>query len=180
MEYWKHYLLNYETKYWPSPHWTVSRYDGVLDENWAFFYRGVLYIGINLVGGEEHDATEWANRTAADLEWIDMNFKTHENVDNNGGESLAVLVVFGHSDPRIVTNDDFFLNFTERVRTDYVIPTIFIHRNLASETPSIKENYHGVDNFVILVVEGGIWPPMRVEIDTQSGSFQWNQATWFR
>jgi hypothetical protein len=179
MQYWKQYLLYYETKYWrPSP-WNVSHYDGVLDENWAFFHRRVLYVGINLVGGEEHNSTEWSSRIAANLEWIDSNFKIHVNPDDNDGESMAALVVFGHSDPRIVTNDDFFTNFTERVRTDYVIPTIFIHRNLASEMPSIKENYQGVQDFVILVVEGGIWPPMRVEIDTQLGSFQWNQATWF-
>ena len=44
------------------------------EENFSFFSNGVLYMGINLVGGKVHNSQEWAKRSADDLAWIQSNF----------------------------------------------------------------------------------------------------------
>ena len=172
--FWNEYLVGYETRHWPSPAWTVNRYTGVLDENWAFTVHKTLFIGINLVGGTVHDTTEWAIRQTADLEWIDLQV---DAAKQNG--DMELLVVFAHADPSISTNDPFYNPFFENVRSSYNVPTVLVHRNLGIDTAQKQENFMGITDFVLLVVEGGIWPPMRVEVDTESGSFLWNQADWF-
>ena len=172
--FWKQYLLNYETKYWPPPLWTINHYTGVLDENWAFTLNKALFVGINLVGGQVQDTTEWATRQAADLEWINLQVNAARK-----NQAMDVLVVFAHADPTISTNDPFFVPFFENVRTSYNVPTVLVHRNLGIDSANLQENYMGITDFAVLTVEGGIWPPMRVEIDTLSGSFLWNQSDWF-
>ena len=47
------------------------------EENFAFVSDGILFIGINLVGGTVHDAQEFADRSADDLAWI-------EAIDSHG------------------------------------------------------------------------------------------------
>jgi hypothetical protein len=119
-----------------------------------------------------HNENEWAARQRANLEWIDLNFKENEG-------DFDVLIIFAHADPDIDTNDDFFIPLFERIEFQYAMPTILIHRNLGVESSSIEQNFKNIQNFVVLVAEGGIWPPMRVEIDTTTGSFVWDQADWF-
>jgi hypothetical protein len=152
----------------------VNRYTGVLDENWAFTLNKALFVGINLVGGEVHDTTEWATRQAANLEWIAVQVSAARK-----NKDLEVLVVFAHADPSIPTNDPFFVPFFDNVQSSYKVPTVLVHRNLGIDSANMQENYMGINDFAVLVVQGGIWPPMRVEIDTESGSFIWNQADWF-
>ena len=166
--------MDYETRYWPPQTWTVNRYTGVLDENWAFTFRQTLFIGINLVGGQVQDTTEWATRQAADLEWIDLQVNAAKQ-----NQEMGLLVLFTHADPSISTNDPFFNPFFANVETTYQVPTVLVHRNLGIDSAQIQENYMGINNFVLLVVEGGTWPPMRVEVDVESGSFLWNQSDWF-
>ena len=137
--------------------------------------RTILYIGINLVGGAVHDADEWAARQAADLAWIDSQFEKHRL-------DIEVMIVLAHSDPDVSTNDPFFVPFFDRIRNEYNMPTILIHRNLFSETSGSDANYDGITNFAVLVAEGNTWPPMRVELHTttgQSWSVLWDQDDWF-
>jgi hypothetical protein len=149
----------------------VSRQDPNYSENFAFLHENILFVGINLVGGTIHDQAEWDARQAADLDWIDTNFE--ENRDQTD-----LLVVFAHADPEIQSSAPFFVPFMERVNTTYAIPTIFINRNLGIESSGFEPNYGGVDGLIVLVVEGSIWPPMKIELSA-SGTFNFDQSTWF-
>lgn len=171
-DFWEEYLLGYETKHWPEPAWQVERFTPEYAENFAFVLRNILYIGINLVGGRVHSDSEWADRQKANLKWIDDSFRDNKPL-------FDVMVIFAHADPDIETNDDFFEPLFERIEFDYALPTILIHRNLGVESSSIEENFNNIPDFVVLVAEGGIWPPMRVEIDTITGSFVWDQENWY-
>mmetsp|Transcript_4098 Transcript_4098/g.6852 ORF Transcript_4098/g.6852 Transcript_4098/m.6852 type:complete len:226 (-) Transcript_4098:112-789(-) len=169
--FWEKYLLGYDSKFWPS-RWTVDRFQPDYPENFAFVMRNILYVGINLVGGRVHDDKEWEDRQKANLQWIDSSFQKHQ-------ARFDVLILFAHADPDIETNSDFFTPLFQRIEFDYRIPTILIHRNLGVESSSIEENFDDIPDFVVLVAEGGIWPPMRVEIDTITGNFVWDQENWF-
>jgi hypothetical protein len=150
----------------------VSRDNPDYSENFAFVIKRVLYIGINLVGGTIQDQTEWTNRLQATLDWIDANLARNR-------ADIDVMVIFAHSDPSIQSNAPFFTVLEDKIANEFNIGTILMHRNLGTEAWGIQQSYGGVDSFVVVVVEGGIWPPMRVEIDTVEGSFLFDQGTWF-
>ena len=55
---------------------------------------------------------------------------------------------------------------------------LLIHRNLGIESSGFEPNFQGVDGLVVLVVEGSIWPPMKIELNA-AGAFTFDQATWY-
>jgi hypothetical protein len=171
LDLWYDNLLGYETEYWPAGPFTVMRQDQDYPENFAFLHENILFVGINLVGGTIHDQDEWDARQAADLEWIDNNFEENKN-------QTDLLVVFAHADPDIQSTEPFYTPFIQRVNSTYAIPTILIHRNLGIETSGFEPNYAGVDGLIVLVVEGSIWPPMKIELNA-AGLFTFDQSTWF-
>ena len=65
--YWETYFLGLEQNFCGTP--TVER-QGVRPENFAFVSSGVLFIGINLVGGSVHDEDEWDLRLQQDATWV--------------------------------------------------------------------------------------------------------------
>ena len=66
-EYWETYFLGLEQNYCGTP--AVER-QGVRPENFAFVSSGVLFLGINLVGGSVHDEDEWDLRLQQDANWV--------------------------------------------------------------------------------------------------------------
>ena len=180
--FWETYLLNYETKFWPTPTlWNVTRQEPDFAENFAFVYptnndknnNGVLFVGINLVGGLVHDNREWQDRHEANLEWIDEQYKANE-------KDFDVMVVMGHADPLLTSSDNFFQTFFDRVETDYSErQVVFVHRNLGVDAWSLETEFNGISNLMKVVVEGSIWPPMRMQINIAEGTVDIDQAEWY-
>eukprot|EP00547_Thalassionema_nitzschioides_P001659 CAMPEP_0194213018 /NCGR_PEP_ID=MMETSP0156-20130528/13300_1 /TAXON_ID=33649 /ORGANISM="Thalassionema nitzschioides, Strain L26-B" /LENGTH=543 /DNA_ID=CAMNT_0038940959 /DNA_START=160 /DNA_END=1791 /DNA_ORIENTATION=- len=170
--FWKQYMLGYESKYWPPPRWELERDEPPYEPNFAFVLRGVLYVGVNLVGGNIHDQDEWDARQKANIEWISSQFTTHR-------AKFEILILMTHADPDTPdTNDGFFEPLFEMVKSDFNVPTVLIHRNWGTDSAGLQEAYQDIDDFVVLVVKGDTWPPMMVTIDIQTGSFSWDQGRW--
>ncbi len=87
--YWDSHLLGLEENW--SHSFTVLR-QSIREENFAFVHSGVLFIGINLVGGRVHDTSEWSQRMTDDANWVSENF-------NNFGSQVTSALVFGHAFP---------------------------------------------------------------------------------
>ena len=173
LAYWKEYLLDYETKFWPAPDdWNVTRQEPNYPENFAYVYNRILFIGIDLVGGTVLNNRDWKNREDADLQWIDDQYNLHQ------GE-FDVMVVLGHSDPAIQANAYFFQNFYNNVKNNYKLQVIFINQNLTGATWGLTPKYNGINNLMHVVVEGSAWPPMLVQIDTRAGTVQIDQGQWY-
>lgn len=170
---WYDYLLEFETDHWPAPsQWNISR-DADYEENFAYVHRNVLLIGINLVGGVVHDNREWEDRHAADLEWIQSNFETHQG-------DFETMVIMAHADPEILANEPFFDLFYDLVGSNFAgTQIIFIHRSLGDESWGLERNYNGFENLMVAVVEGTKWPPMLVTIDTAAGLVEIDQEQWY-
>jgi hypothetical protein len=66
-QWWQKYYSKFEERFQPS--WKTERQPD-RPENFAFVRKGVVFIGINLVGGRVHDAAEWALRLPQDAAWI--------------------------------------------------------------------------------------------------------------
>lgn len=169
---WKTYLLDYSTKYWPPPRFPVQRQLPTYPENFSFVTRRILFIGIHLVGGLIHDPVEWAARQQANLQWIDEQFNAFRSISD-------MMVIFAHADPGLPSNDPFYLSFSLRVRNDYNIRTLLVHRNIFLENWGLETNFEGINNFDVLIVEGDVWPVMRVELAPTLDPFPFDQGTWF-
>lgn len=168
---WYDNLLGYETQYWPSGPFSVTRQDPDYPENFAFLHENILFVGINLVGGTIHDEDEWSARQAADLAWVDENFQANSS-------QIDLLVLLAHADPTIQSSEPFYTPFFDSVQNDYAVPTIVIVRNLGIETSGVQSNYNGVDGLTLLIVEGSIWPPMKIELSA-AGVFNFDQSSWY-
>jgi len=169
MSYWRQYLLNY----WPnasSPSLILDR-DPSYTETFSIVYSGVLYIGVNVVGGIIINQTAWTLRLNQALRWIDDNANRFKN-------SVRLIVILGSSGPSTsnTNNDAFFSGLKNlvlkynaevvdiqsgRVRT---LPFIYIHDS-SSPTWGVAQKFMGVNRFIRVNVQGDKWPPLRVLID---------------
>ena len=176
MSLWHEYLQDYETQYWPSPErWNVERdTEHNFSENFAFVYNEILFVGINLVGGVVHNATEWENRQAANLMWIEHNFLLHK-------DSIQAFVLFAHADPDVPSNSPFYEPFKERVKREYnQVPVVLIHRNLGVEPWSWETQFENIENLSVVVVAGSVWPPLMGAVDfRQEDPFIFDQTNWY-
>lgn len=87
--YWTTSFGRFES-FWPTA--PVVARQAAHDENFAWVERGVLFVGINLVGGRVHDAAEWSTRLADNAAWIDTQLALH-------GASSYAMVLFAHAEP---------------------------------------------------------------------------------
>ncbi|MGI8603178.1 MAG: hypothetical protein ACR2OZ_09270 [Verrucomicrobiales bacterium] len=66
-QWWLKYYSKFEERF--RPPWKTER-QPERPENFAFVRKGVVFIGINLVGGRIHDPAEWAARLPQSAAWI--------------------------------------------------------------------------------------------------------------
>lgn len=174
MVLWYKHLLEFEAKHhWEPPMWTVRRQLPDYAENFSFVLRNVLYVAIHVVGGEIKDQSEWNARSAANLLWVDAQLLLQSSSDG-----ASALVLFMHSDPANEMNANFVNDLFVKLQSYKDMPILLVHRNNGVDSSQMENNYAGIPNLSVLTVEGGTWPPMRVEMSS-GGSFDWNQTYWF-
>ena len=83
---WTMYFLGLEGS-WALP-FPVTRQQE-RPENFAFSHRGVLFLGLNLVGGRVHDAAEWTRRHAENVAWMKEHFDDVPGRGPGGGADGA-------------------------------------------------------------------------------------------
>ena len=66
-QWWQKYYARFEERFKPA--WKTER-QPERPENFTFTRKGVVIIGVNLVGGRIHDAAEWNLRLPQDAAWI--------------------------------------------------------------------------------------------------------------
>ena len=123
------------------------------EENFSFVRNGVLFIGLNIVGGRIHDSAEWRQRHAECLGWVRRNLKAR-------GDDVSSLVIFGHAKP-VASHDDFFGPFVEDAR-QFGKPILYLH---GDGHRWIQDRPFAAKNIVrIQVDQGGIAPPVQVTV----------------
>ncbi len=150
--YWEDHLLRLD-EHW-SYSFTVYR-QSVREENFAFVHSGVLFIGINLVGGSVHDEDEWSQRMTDDANWVNENL-------NNFGSQVTSMVMFGHAFPD-PTGDDrqqFGQDFVEAAQA-FGKPILYM---MGDEHDWTLDNpYSDAPNVTRVVVDQGV-PSVRVTV----------------
>lgn len=123
------------------------------EENFSFVKGGVLFVGMNIVGGRVHDLLEWKQRHAECLTWIRRNLAKF-------GDEVSSLVIFGHALPG-AKHADFFDPFMKDAR-QFQKPILYLHgdgHKWIHDRPFEAKNILRVE-----VDQGGIAPPLKVTV----------------
>ncbi len=112
---WTRYFLHFDNQ-WTNSLQVVR--DGRHPENFAFVSNGVLFVGINLVGGKVLDPIEWAFRDRDNIEWIESQWQNQKRLISN-------LVIFGHAMP--ASNHRTFFSMLNRMAQSFGKPMLYIH-----------------------------------------------------
>ena len=107
-----HWKTDWETTYQPEQ-----------KENFTWTEGGVLFIGLNIVGGKLHSKKEWKQRLKSNADWMESLLK------KNKSKGLKALVIFGHANMNII-HPEKFEEFTKRFRAmaaQFGKPILYLH-----------------------------------------------------
>ncbi len=124
-KWWTSQFLHLEKDFKPA--WETE-YQDVRPENFAFVRKGVLLIGINLVGGRVHDQAEWTRRFAENNDWIETQFAKHKN-DVRAAVILAQANPVGFGEKGAAINKTFgaFTKPFAQIAASFGKPVLFLH-----------------------------------------------------
>jgi len=158
--YWTQYLLRLEQNWTCSP--STERQSG-RTENFAYVYKGILFVGINLVGG--------SNSTSImedDADWVVQQLQTKAS-------QVRGAVIFAQAGPGS-NHSTFFNPFVSEAKT-FAKPILFIHGDGHSW---IQDQPFSASNIVRVQVEnGGSELPVQVTATLNTTSmFQFKRSPW--
>jgi len=114
-KFWTKHFLRFEKNFKNPP---PLQHQKIRPENWAFVSKGVLFVGINLVGGRVHDVKEWARRMKEDNDWVRICMKRF-------GPQVRAAVVLAQAEPA-KSHDPFFKQFADDVEK-FAKPVLYLH-----------------------------------------------------
>ena len=115
LEFWNRHLRDFEKHFPNSPSLEKQK---SRPENFAFVSKGVLIIGLNIVGGNVHDKAEWATRLQQDADWVAEQFQKHKS-DVRAAVLLAQATPAG-------SQELFFKQLTTSCK-EWVKPVLYLH-----------------------------------------------------
>jgi len=124
-KFWTKHLLRLEDKF-ETP-WETGR-QKERPENFAFVHEGVLFIGLNVVGGRVHDPLEWAQRFKQNNDWVEAQYTRHKD-EVRAAVVFAQANVVGQGKPKTAVNT-LFKPFTTRfakISAEFGKPVLFQH-----------------------------------------------------
>lgn len=163
-EFWNTYFMRFDEKW--KHDFDVNRQQS-RTENFAFADNGVLFVGLNLVGGKIHKKEEWKSMIEDDLAWLTEQFSSH-------GSSASSAVVFIHANPGKLDVDEF-----DYAKKDYKPIVEFLDEETAKLFPKPILLIHGDGHkwihdspfpnagsriTRIQVTQGGLEAPLKVEV----------------
>ncbi|KAL7529485.1 hypothetical protein ACHAXR_004399, partial [Thalassiosira sp. AJA248-18] len=166
-EMWTEYFHKIDEQYWGDDVLYTSLENfvrwGDLDESFSFLYKGVLYFGLNIVGGRPYSNSEKRRRHKEHLSHI------REILGKLDEDDFQVLVLFGHAEPSdhhddFFKGDDGFAAIVEELGK----PTIHFHGDYHEyyEVEGEVGDFDDLDNYVRISLDGeSTAPPIKVEID---------------
>jgi hypothetical protein len=122
-------------------------------ENFYFVHKRTLLFGLNLVGGEVHDATEWNIRLTTAAIWL------KEIVGLFIPESASGVIIMAHA--KISTDHtDFFDPLRRLVRDDWgnAIPFLYLHGD--GHGYRHRSGFLNQPNLLAIQSEGGVRNPI--------------------
>ena len=155
--YWEQEFSNFED------HWN---YDFVVHrpperpESFAFAHKKTLFIGLNIVGGRIHDATEWSERLSEQATWVISLMRSYTAGDILFPQVRSV-VIFAHANPN-GNHDEFFVPVKEFVQNHLDnIPVLYMNGD--AHRWSHEPKFMNVDQMLRIQLVGGTRePPLEI------------------
>ena len=127
------------------------------EENFGFLDKGVLFMGIHLVGGRKGDKEEWRVRHAKNVRWVE------EQLAQVPKEKYRALVLLANARPSEL-HDDFFSQIMDDVSA-LGKPVLYIHANAGSGVFEQYSPFPNAPNLIaVQIPSGGTNPPMKVAV----------------
>lgn len=153
--HWEREFMRFEQYFKDVPDTT---HQNARPENFAFLTQGVLFIGINLVGGRVHDQDEWNRRFHQNAGWIKEQFAEHKG-------SVRAAVVLSHAQPA-GKHDPFFQDFTKLVRK-FQKPVLYLHGD--GHNFDVKYPWKEPNLWRVQIDSIGKNPPLQVRVTQDPG-----------
>ncbi len=157
-QYWRDNFVDYESKHWENMGYVVAR-QPKRPENFAFAYRDVLYIGLNMVGynGEDPNDRSWAERLEDNLEWAEESVAANKDVE--------LVVMFGSTGPTR-RNRSFFDQISKSIEAwteeNPALHVLFVKQGQSKM--KFKPNLNGLSNFFLFHTQSNHWPPTKTTV----------------
>ena len=165
--FWEKHLMKLNDRF--DPPWVTERQD-VPPENFAFVHGGVLFIGLNVVGGTVHDPVEWATRFKQDNDWVEAQYLKHA-AKVRAAVVMAQANVVGQGKPKVAVNL-LFKPFTSRfaeLSASFGKPVLFIHadgHNWTKDRP--WKTAQNVTRVQVDLIQAK-FPPVQVTVREEAG-----------
>ncbi|KAL7519983.1 hypothetical protein ACHAWX_004739 [Stephanocyclus meneghinianus] len=138
------------------------------EENFAFLYKGVLFLSAHIVDAETNP-TEWTARHEHNVMW------TKEQLNQEG---YRAVVIFGHAPPSSKQGEYFWPVIGQLKDTN--IPVLYLHANTQGGKFDAYHPFGEADNFLAVQLEKrGKEAPMKVTVwgdkKHQNDMFEFNR-----
>ncbi len=157
LQFWNSNFLNFD-KQFPDPDLLQPQRQTVRPENFAFASKGVLIVGINLVGGRVHDRNEWATRMQQDVDWIGEQFELHKN-------DVRAAVILAQAKPS-ADLEPFFQPFAQ-LCTTWKKPVLYLHAD--GHVWQLEKGWKAENLWRVQTDQVRLNPPVLVTVTDQPG-----------
>lgn len=142
------------------------------EENFSFVYNKALYIGLNMVDGQQLNRNAWNQRLSANAKYV------VEAVENN--EDANLIVIFG-SAGSTTNNFPFFSILKDKVVewTGKGRELNFLYITQSNAPLGYSRDVFGIKNFLELNVQSNQFPPTKITLDTNRYKMMFDDSKWF-
>jgi chitodextrinase len=159
---WEAYFTDFEQLFCGTP---PVEAQSVRHENFAFVHQGVLFIGINLVGGSTISSNELETRLQDDADWVEQQFSSKRS-------QVRAAVILAHAE-RSGSRDLFYDQF-DASASAFGKPILFVHGN--THDWAYTTNW-GAPNISRISIEQNE-PPLEVTVTMDSSPFIFERDPW--
>ncbi|KAL9181811.1 hypothetical protein ACHAXT_012154 [Thalassiosira profunda] len=159
---WKKYFARMDEDELWDHQFQVLRW-GQVDESFAFLHNGILFLGLNIIGGSPRDLKEWWIRHATHLRLVKELMTTHR-------EEFDAVVLFAHASPGEY-HEDFFGGRDGLAQFVKRLGKPFLHLHGDDHYWYEQENAFDVRNYMMISLDPGEdAPPIKVTVDTSAAN----------
>jgi hypothetical protein len=161
---WSDQFVGFESKYWNHT-FDIKRQEGYPD-NFAFVHKKTLFMGLDIIGGETRNATEWEIRLGDEALWtMDLIRMYRSNATDVGR-----VVIFGHANPG-VRHATYFQTISSFIRNELTNSIPILYLNGDKHAWTYEPNFYSNESWLRIGVTGlGEEPLLKVTIEAD-GTF---------
>lgn len=160
---WMDEFVGFESKYWNHT-FDLKRQDGYPD-NFAFVHKQSLFIGLNIIGGDTRDWSEWDTRLKAEVAWTTDLIRNYQMEYSMNSTLVGRIVIFGHANPG-ARHAAFFQTLSSFITYELMnsIPIVYINGD--KHEWLYNESYYDNPSWLRIGVTGlGAEPLLRVTVE---------------